>query len=196
MTDDALTPERILDATEEVLRRFGPAKTTITDAARVLGVSHGAVYRYFPSKALLRDAVIERWLTRKVSVLTTIVTRDGPASERLRSWFDHLIESKRSIVFDDPELFATYRELAADAREVVKAYIDGLVGQIAQIIADGIAQGEFTTTDATVSARALFDATMLFHHPEHAAAWGDPGIDAAFEGVWSLLMSGLTIRKS
>ncbi len=55
MTNEVLNAERILDATEEVLRRFGPTKTTITDVARVLSVSHGAVYRYFPSKALLRD---------------------------------------------------------------------------------------------------------------------------------------------
>ncbi len=196
MTDEALTAERILDATEEVLRRFGPAKATITDVARVLGVSHGAVYRYFPSKALLRDAVIGRWFTREVTALTAIVTRtrDNPASERLRCWFDHLIASKRSKAFDDPELFATYKELAANSREVVKAHIDGLVEQISQIIADGVVRGEFTTTDAVASAWALFHATALFQYPEHAPTWSEPGIDVVFESVWSLLMCGLTAR--
>ena len=45
-----------------MLRRFGPAKTTVVDVARALDVSHGSVYRHFPSKAALRDAVTERWL--------------------------------------------------------------------------------------------------------------------------------------
>ena len=31
-----LTPERILEATEEVLRRFGLAKATVVDVARAL----------------------------------------------------------------------------------------------------------------------------------------------------------------
>ena len=48
MNDEILTPERILDAAEEVLRRFGPTKTTVVDVARALGVSHGSVYRHFP----------------------------------------------------------------------------------------------------------------------------------------------------
>ena len=37
MGDAPLTPERILEAAEEVLRRFGPAKTTVVDVAKALG---------------------------------------------------------------------------------------------------------------------------------------------------------------
>ena len=195
MTDEALTAERIVDATEEVLRRFGPAKATISDVARVLGVSHGAVYRYFPSKALLRDAVIERWFTCEADALTEIATRDSSASERLRHWFDRLIASKRRKAFEDPELFATYVELAAESREIVKAHIDGLVTQVTQIIADGVVRGEFTT-DSVASAWAIFHATSLFQYPEHASRWSEPGIDDAFEGVWSLLLCGLTARTT
>src|SRR5690606_41785127 len=57
-----LDAESIMSATEEVLRRHGPEKATVLDVARLLGVSHGSVYRHFPSKAALRDAVIRRWL--------------------------------------------------------------------------------------------------------------------------------------
>ena len=60
MTDTVLTSERILETAEDVLRRSGPAKATVVDVARALEVSHGSVYRHFPSKAALRDAVAER----------------------------------------------------------------------------------------------------------------------------------------
>ena len=33
-------------------------------------------------------------------------------------------------------------------------------------------------------------------HPVHAPEWGDPGIDAAFEGVWRLRMEGLRAPAS
>jgi len=62
MADGPVTPERILEASEDVLRRYGPAKATVVDVARELGVSHGSVYRRFPTKTALRDAVGERWL--------------------------------------------------------------------------------------------------------------------------------------
>ena len=55
-----LDSEAILSATEEVLRRQGPSKAMVVDVARVLGVSHTAVYRHFPSKAALRKAVTRR----------------------------------------------------------------------------------------------------------------------------------------
>ena len=77
---EPLTAETILDTAEDVLRRFGPAKATVVDVARALDVSHGSVYRHFPSKAALRDAVTERWLARVSEPLEAIVTRRGKAS--------------------------------------------------------------------------------------------------------------------
>lgn len=194
-TDGALTPEQILEAAEDVLRRFGPSKATVVDVARALGVSHGSVYRHFPSKAALREAVLERWLHRISDPLEALVGGRQRAPERLRGWFDALIAAKRRRYLNEAELFATYAALAADAGEVVKAHVDTLVGQIARIIADGVKSGAFTVKDSRVAARSVFDATARFHNPAHAAAWADPGIDAAFESVWSLLLAGLTAPK-
>ncbi len=119
MMDETLTPERILEVAEEVLRRYGLAKTTVVDVARALGVSHGSIYRHFPSKAALQDAIAGRWLARKLMPLTTIANEDGPATERLRRWLTLLGSTTRKNVPDDPELFATYKELAGSARDVV-----------------------------------------------------------------------------
>src|SRR4029450_6736047 len=116
MNDAALTPDRILDAAEEVLRRYGPQKTTVVDVARALDVSHGTIYRHYPSKQALRDAVTRRWLHRVVVPLQKITEERGPAAARLRRWLDTLIAIKRRKVRDDPEMFATYHALAGGAR--------------------------------------------------------------------------------
>ncbi|BBC31512.1 hypothetical protein SGFS_028060 [Streptomyces graminofaciens] len=55
-----LTAERIVQATEEVLRRHGFAKATVVDVSCALGVSHASVYRHFASKAALHEAVTKR----------------------------------------------------------------------------------------------------------------------------------------
>ena len=191
MPAEALTPDRILVAAEDVLRRYGPAKANVVDVARALGVSHGSVYRHFPSKAALRDAVTERWLAGISSPLDAVAGEEGPAAERLQRWLDLLVSSKRSKALDDPELFATYIELTANAREVVKAHVDTLVAQLARIIADGVAQGDFEVADPVATGRAVFDATARFHNPAHAPEWSDSDIDAAYEGVRSLVESGL-----
>jgi AcrR family transcriptional regulator len=194
MTDDILTPEEILSTAEDVLRRYGPAKATVVDVARALGVSHGSVYRHFTSKAELRDAVAERWLKRIAEPLEKIAAQDGSASQRLEAWFGLLVKSKHSRALNDPELFATYITLVNDAREVVRAHIASLVDQLARIITDGVQQGEFHVDDASKTARALFDATTRFHNPIHAQEWTDPGNKAAFENVLKLLMRGLAAQ--
>lgn len=191
MTDSVLTSERILEAAEEALRRFGPAKATVIDVARALGVSHGSVYRHFPSKAALRDAVAERWLGRMLPPLAQVAEADGPAPARLRRWFDLLMEGKRHKVLADPELFAAYHLLAVEARAVVQSHVASLAAQIACIIAGGQARDEFAAGDPAALAWAVLRATTRFHDPAYAREWSEPGIDAAFEGVWALILAGL-----
>ncbi|MCC7209854.1 MAG: TetR family transcriptional regulator, partial [Anaerolineae bacterium] len=165
MNDSVLTRERILEAAEDVLRRFGPAKATVVDVARALGVSHGSVYRHFRSKAALRDAVAEVWLARLAEPLAELAAEKGPSPARLRRWFDRLIASKRKRAHDDPELFATYVTLVAESRDVVKAHVDHLVDQITHILVAGVAEGAFIVSDPASAARAVFHATTRFHDP-------------------------------
>lgn len=189
-----LTQESILDTAEEVLRRYGPAKTTVVDVARALDVSHGSVYRHFSSKAALRDAVTQRWLDRISAPLEEVVEGTGEAAERLRTWVRLLAATKQGIAREDPELFATFRKVTEEAGEVVGAHVDHLAEQLARIIADGVASGELAAADTAVAGRAVLQATALFHHPAHAREWAEPGLDAALEAVLDLLLEGLRPR--
>ncbi|MEV5975757.1 TetR family transcriptional regulator [Streptomyces sp. NPDC052114] len=186
-----LTPERILEATEEVLRRHGAAKATVVDVARALGVSHGTVYRHFRTKAELRGAVTRRWLDRTSVVLSGIVTGAEPPEAKLRHWLAALFEAKQHKAGDDPELFATYTVLTDENSDVVDAHIADLTGQLTAIVQEGVESGDFTAPDAATSARAVFDATSRFHDPAYAPHWSRPGIGAAFTAVVDLTVRGL-----
>ncbi|MFP1627236.1 TetR/AcrR family transcriptional regulator [Streptomyces sp. 5K101] len=194
MPTETLTAERILEATEEVLRRYGPAKATVVDVARALGVSHGSVYRHFRTKAALREAVTDRWLTRTEVALAEIIEapdRTGP--ERVADWLSALFEAKRHKAGDDPELFATYGVLIDENSGVVDRHLEVLVGQLRQIVEEGVRAGDFTADDPAAAARALFDATARFHDPAYAPEWGKPTVDAEFEAVVGLLLRGLRV---
>jgi len=186
-----LTPERILEATEEVLRRYGLAKATVVDVARALDVSHGSVYRHFPSKASLRQAVAKRWLDRANAPLQKIAETTGPAPARLEKWLRTMIDIKYKKVCEDPEMFATYLTLAQEACEAVKAHKERLVDQVAHIISDGVKQGAFQVADAKVAARAVFDATTRYHHPAHSDEWKDPAKAARIDALLGLLLRGM-----
>ena len=186
-----LTPEKILEATEDVLRRFGLAKATVVDVARALDVSHGSVYRHFPSKVSLRKAVAKRWLDRANAPLEKVAESSGPAPARLDRWLRTMFAIKYKKVCDDPEMFATYLALAQEACEVVKAHKENLAGQIEHILAEGVEQGAFEVADVKASARAIFDATVRYHHPAHAEEWKDPELPARIDALLALLFKGL-----
>jgi AcrR family transcriptional regulator len=194
MSDVPLTPERILAAAEDVLRRYGPGKATVVDVAQALGVSHGSVYRHFATKAALRDAVLRDWLQRAVATpLAAVVASRAAPPKRLRNWLTTLRDAKRSKALDDPELFATYGALAADAREVIHDHVETLLAQLEHVLADGMASGDFRPGDARTCAQILFDATARFHHPAMAYLWGGNDEDAAFKAVLDTLLRG--VRK-
>src|ERR1700758_2028310 len=154
--DDApLTRDRIVSAAEDVLRRFGPAKATVVDVARALGVSHAAVYRHVATKAELRDLVVGRWAETTMPPLRAIAAKPGPAPQRLRLLFDALIADKRRRAAEDPELFAAYRTLAADAQSIVAAHLDELGALAARVIRSGVEEGTFHTVDPSAAGRAV-----------------------------------------
>ena len=191
-----LTSERILEVTEDVLRRYGLAKATVVDVARALDVSHGSVYRHFPSKASLREAVAKRWLDRVSAPLEEIAAEPGPARAKLERWLRALFDAKHKRVCEDPEMFATYLTLAREACKVVRAHKEHLINQVESILTDGVAQGAFQIDDVKAAAGAIFDATSRFHHPAHSDEWNDPSHEARQDAVLTILLRGLDAPRA
>lgn len=196
MAAEPLTREQILVAAKQALRRYGPAKTTVVDVAQALGVSHGSVYRHFPTKAALRAAVVEEGLAAIDRRLTAIADESGPAVDRLHRWLLALIEFKQGFAREDPELFETYCMISTDGPKVVSAHVALLTGQLDRILAEGVAAGELRPSALEAGGRALWQATGRFHHPMHHAEWADPEIGADFERLWRLLRDGLAAGRA
>ena len=73
----------------------------------------------------------------------------------------------------------------------MKAHKERLVDQVVHILSDGVKQGEFDVTDVSASRRAVFDATIRFHHPAHSDEWKDPAQPARIDALLALLLKGL-----
>jgi AcrR family transcriptional regulator len=159
------TREKILETAEMLLRRHGPAKTKVVDIARALGMSHANVYRHFDSKAEMQDIVAERWLLQIAEPLDQIANARGSASERIVKWVEALVAIKRRMIDQDPELFATYNNLAESSRRVIQEHVDHLRSQLCLIVADGVRDGEFKVKDLTKAAKSIHEATSRYHHP-------------------------------
>jgi AcrR family transcriptional regulator len=183
-----LTPEKILDAAEEVLRRFGPRKTTVVDVARLLEVSHGSVYRHFESKAALHSAITKRWLEQVTEPLIEIAQKKTQPKRRLREWFETLMDIKLQKAKDDPEMFASYSLLAQKLPEhIVFGHLAILIKQVESILIDGCDDGSFEIENCSTTAHSFFFATIRFHHPLHVNEWNNINIRDDFNHLFSLL---------
>ena len=161
-------------------------------------MSHSNIYRHFPSKQALLDAVVARWLHKVSTPLQAIADDAGcPAGERLAAWFDALRLARQNMVRRDPELFQVYQSVVEKAHAVADAHATSLLAQLARIIADGVASGEFAPgTEAPAAARAFLMTTVRFHHPAMVAQDPPPTEQEACL-VFALLLAGLravTIR--
>lgn len=81
--DTEAARERLVDAAEECLQRFGTAKTTVEDVASAASVSRATVYRYFGDRDELILAVLVRDVDRLLERVTKRFTPEGPLGTQL-----------------------------------------------------------------------------------------------------------------
>ena len=155
----------ILEVARTHLRRFGEDKMTIIGIARALGMSHANVYRYFPSKTAVIDAVLDAWLGRVENLLKEIFRREGTAAERIERLVME-IHGRRSAKFrQEPELFESFRRVIVSRPAAVARRQEKIAGVFQQLVEQGIEDGEFEPVNPMEMAAVLEDATAFFLHP-------------------------------
>jgi AcrR family transcriptional regulator len=87
--------EAILDAALAQFEDFGIRRTTMEDAARRAGVARVTVYRRFPSKERLVEAVVIREAQRFFAELEAAVSRLDSVEDRIAEAFVHTLAAAR-----------------------------------------------------------------------------------------------------
>ena len=88
-TAHAVRRDAILDVAEQLIRTKGYERMSIQDVQDELGVSRGAIYHYFGSKAALLEAVVERAGDAVLALMAPIADDPGLAAPaKLQAVFD------------------------------------------------------------------------------------------------------------
>jgi AcrR family transcriptional regulator len=95
-------PTRILLETERLLRIYGHGKLTIADVAGACGFSAANVYRYFPSRRAILDALASHYLHEaERTALACAIRNSDSAGDRLSGFLTGL--NTALIIFSDFE---------------------------------------------------------------------------------------------
>src|SRR3954469_21303054 len=77
------TRARIVETADALFRRMGFAKTAVADIAAELRMSPGNIYRFFPSKTAIVQAICQRCLSEVEQAAWAIARSKVPAAQRI-----------------------------------------------------------------------------------------------------------------
>lgn len=88
MRADALrNRERLVEAARDVFREQG-YDASLDEVAKRAGVGAGTLYRHFPCRENLIDAVMQSWVDRVNETTDKLLAFEGSSRDLLLSWFD------------------------------------------------------------------------------------------------------------
>ena len=84
--------DKIVEAARAAFREHG-ADASLDDIAKKAGVGPGTLYRHFPTRDALMDAVMRDWSDRVNADADAVVASQGETREVLAEWFNKFVEN-------------------------------------------------------------------------------------------------------
>jgi AcrR family transcriptional regulator len=159
------TRARIMQTAETLFRRLGYAKTAVADIAAELGMSPANIYRFFPSKNAIVEAICQRCLAEVEAKAWAAARAKGPAGPRLeRLILEILAFHKENLLIEQrvSDLLMAAIELSWDA---IRAHKDVMRTVVEVILRDGIESKEFEPVEPRETAELFLRSVIAFTHP-------------------------------
>jgi AcrR family transcriptional regulator len=157
--------DRILDCAERLFRQYGYAKTNVADIARDLEMSPANIYRFFPSKSAIHQALAERILNVLYRNVWNIFHLDISVCDRLRRYAQMSYDYTVEMMVSDNKVYEMVLVAMEQHWTVVKTHMDRVLLLMQNIIREGIEAGEFPEQDEIVAARCLSSSLAQMCHP-------------------------------
>lgn len=183
--------EEILVVAERLYESIGFDKTTIGDIARELGMSPANLYRSFPNRQAIDEAIAGRKLAiiEERAWSEARAKRDpGAALEALSRAV--LLETLR-LMFSDQRMHHLCAVAAREKWPVVDAYLDGLRGAVRHIIMEGQRAGAFARADPEELADTVCAALTRIWHPHMVEVFRAEDLAVTSDRICRLLVQGL-----
>jgi AcrR family transcriptional regulator len=187
------TRERILGVAERLFRQIGYQKTTVADIAKELRMSPANVYRFFDSKKAIHEGVARALMGEVELEAQRIARLPGPAADRLREQIKTIHRMNTERYVGDSKLHEMVEVAMEESWEVCVAHMELITATLGDVIAQGVATGEFDADDLPTAAMCACTAMMRFFHPQmiaQCATKPGPTIDQMIDFV----IAGLSPR--
>jgi AcrR family transcriptional regulator len=159
------TRGRIIETADRLFRQLGYAKTAVADIAGELGMSPANVYRFFPSKNAIVEAICRRCLAELDEKAWAIARSRAPAAQRIERLVLEVLAYHKENVLTDQKVNDMVMVALEDSWGAVQAHKEIIMNAAELIVRDGIESEEFEAVDPRETARLLMRSFVAFMHP-------------------------------
>lgn len=165
----------ILEAASAQFLQYGYVKTTMGDVAKGCGMSPANIYRFYPTRHELVDAVADLWLRETQGLAKAIVGRKTKASKKLRDFVVDIHRQIRAQYTAGAKVHEVCEMASRERWPAARRHREIMTECLFSIIRSGVESGEFTACDAESMAPIFMDVLLKFHNPVMIAQYhADP----------------------
>jgi AcrR family transcriptional regulator len=159
------TRARIMETADALFRRLGYAKTAVADIAAELGMSPANVYRFFPSKNAIVEAICQRCLSELEATAWAVVRAKAPAAERLERLFLAILAFHKENMLEEQRVNEVVLVAMEQNWQAIAVHLETMRTMIEVVLRDGVAGGEFEPLDPRETAELIKRSMVVFTHP-------------------------------
>ena len=159
------TRARIVETADALFRRLGFAKTAVADIAGELGMSPANVYRFFPSKHAIVEAICQRCLGELDQKVWAAARSRAPAAARMERLFLEIFNYHKDNLIAEKRVHDIVLVAMENNWDAIEAHTESIRNVIEFIIRDGIAAGEFEDVDPRATSELLKRSMLHYCHP-------------------------------
>jgi len=191
------TRERIMETAETLFRRMGYAKTAVADIAAELRMSPANIYRFFPSKTAIVQAMCERCLNELEEKIWSIARSRGPAAQRLERLELEVFAYHKENLLEEQKVSDIVQVAMEESWAAIMAHKEVVRTAIELVLRDGIESGEFDPIDPRETSTTIMRAYAAYCHPVMIAQGLQKGLDLESEArtLIRFLLRAITSRK-
>ena len=183
---------KIVEAAKKRFSHFGYGKTTMAEVASDCAMSPGNLYRFFPGKLDIAEAIATEDFEKHLSSLHKFAV--APARDTRQRLHDLLFEELRRTYHKlekDPRAHEMASVIARERPQFANWMLATERKILVELLEEAERRGELNCDDKEYVAEMLQSATMKFRYPQLWSKLTLPALERELEGVLKLLIQGI-----